>query len=278
MEKIVQIEVSALHRYPKQEEIYGELYVEREFVASVKDLGIITPLIVSKRKEGGYTIVSGHRRHSAAIEAGLERVPCIIKEYDSEELMELEFLAANMQREKSKAARIKEFLRYKQILCQIGKIRKGQGLYADTIYADKHFFRILESLGVKELIEPGKPMDSVEILKEITNYSKYEQEMLTVLYSPDWLQRVYDELRAKRVAESTLEQIEANIELVRSKYEADEISLAEAARSVKEMVREVRRKLEERERRKHPCPLLRERRNTPAPTLREMGKWRCWCV
>jgi pyridoxal biosynthesis lyase PdxS len=96
------------------------------------------------------------------------------------------------------------------------------------------------------MIEPGEPIDSVEILKKITNYSKYEQEMLTVLYSDDWLQRVYDEFRSKNVAESTLEQISAIVEMMRSRYEAEEISLNEAAKSVREMVADLRRRLEQK--------------------------------
>lgn len=246
MEKIVQIETDVLYDHPKQTEVYGEVVVEPEFVASIKDMGIITPLVVAKRKEGGYTIISGHRRHRAAIEAGLERVPCLIKQYENEEMMELEFLAANMQREKTKRARLKEFLHHKQILCQIGKIRKGQGVYANTIYVDEHFSRICKTLKIDNMIEPGEPIDSVEILKKITNYSKYEQEMLTVLYSDDWLQRVYDEFRSKNVAESTLEQISAIVEMMRSRYEAEEISLNEAAKSVREMVADVRRRLEQK--------------------------------
>ena len=263
MDKIVLIEPDKLYDHPKQTEVYGELVVEPEFVASIKDIGIITPLIITKRKEGGYTIISGHRRHRAAIEAGLERVPCIIKQYENEEMMELEFLAANMQREKTKRARLKEFLHYKQILCQIGKIRKGQGVYANTIYVDEHFSRICKTLKIDNMIEPGEPIDSVEILKKITNYSKYEQEMLTVLYSDDWLQRVYDEFRSKNVAESTLEQISANVEMMRSKYEAEEISLNEAAKSVREMVADVRRRLEQKQKKSQMKPQKESQRSKP---------------
>ena len=49
-------------------------------VESVRTLGIVTPLIARPDPEGGYEIISGHRRHHAAELAGKETVPVIVRE------------------------------------------------------------------------------------------------------------------------------------------------------------------------------------------------------
>lgn len=246
LEEIEYIDIDCLVDYEKQAEVYGEPEVEPEFVASVKDMGILTPLTVAFVDGVTYKVISGHRRRRAAEEAGLETVPCVIKEYENAEEMELEFLAANMQREKTKLMRVREFLHYKQILCQLGKKRMGSGIYANTIFENPHFWRILQSNGLDKYVEPGKPQNSIEILKGITNYSEYEQKAINVLYGENWLQDVYDELRSKSVAESTIEQIGENFYAVREKYEAEEISLNEAVKSVKDMVAEVHKALDKK--------------------------------
>lgn len=49
---------------------------------SISAAGIIQPLIVTARTEGGYTIIAGHRRHAAAKVAGLDEVPCVVTDTD----------------------------------------------------------------------------------------------------------------------------------------------------------------------------------------------------
>ena len=53
-------------------------------VESVKEYGILTPAVVRPRAKGGYEIISGHRRHKAAELAGLEKLPCIVRDLDDD--------------------------------------------------------------------------------------------------------------------------------------------------------------------------------------------------
>ena len=70
-----------------------------ELVESVKEHGIIQPLLVSASSaEGVYQLVAGERRLRAARQAGLARVPVVIKDVASSELLELA-LVENLQRE-----------------------------------------------------------------------------------------------------------------------------------------------------------------------------------
>ena len=67
-------------------------------VESVRTLGAVTPLIARPDPEGGYEIISGHRRHHAAELAGKETVPVIVREMDDDSAIIL-MVDANLQRE-----------------------------------------------------------------------------------------------------------------------------------------------------------------------------------
>lgn len=68
-----------------------------ELAQSIKEYGVVEPVIVKKSVKG-YEIVAGERRCKAARIAGLETVPAIIKEFTDEEMMEIALLE-NIQRE-----------------------------------------------------------------------------------------------------------------------------------------------------------------------------------
>lgn len=67
-------------------------------VESIKQIGVVSPLIVRPDSEGGYEILSGHRRLHAAQLAGLETVPVIVKEMDDDAAI-IFMVDSNLQRE-----------------------------------------------------------------------------------------------------------------------------------------------------------------------------------
>ena len=67
-------------------------------VESIKQIGVVSPLIVRPDPEGGYEILSGHRRLHAAKLAGLETVPVIVKEMDDDAAI-IFMVDSNLQRE-----------------------------------------------------------------------------------------------------------------------------------------------------------------------------------
>lgn len=67
-------------------------------VESIKQIGVVSPLIVRLDPEGGYEILSGHRRLHAAQLAGLETVPVIVKEMDDDAAI-IFMVDSNLQRE-----------------------------------------------------------------------------------------------------------------------------------------------------------------------------------
>lgn len=72
----------------------GEL---AELTASIREKGILEPLLVRTVAGRGFQIIAGERRYRAAIEAGLDEVPCIVRESSDAETMELA-LIENLQR------------------------------------------------------------------------------------------------------------------------------------------------------------------------------------
>ena len=69
-----------------------------KMVDSIKDHGVLTPAIVRPRPEGGYELVSGHRRHRGCTLAGLDTMPCIVRKMDDDTAVIL-MVDSNCQRE-----------------------------------------------------------------------------------------------------------------------------------------------------------------------------------
>ena len=69
-----------------------------KMVDSIKEYGVMTPAIVRPRKDGGYEIVAGHRRCHASQRAGVETMPCIVRDMDDDTAIIL-MVDSNCQRE-----------------------------------------------------------------------------------------------------------------------------------------------------------------------------------
>ena len=69
-----------------------------ELVDSIRESGVIVPLIVRSRPEGGYEIISGHRRCEACRELGIEKIPVRVQELTDDEATIL-MVNSNIQRE-----------------------------------------------------------------------------------------------------------------------------------------------------------------------------------
>ena len=65
---------------------------------SIREHGIISPIVVNKSEDGKYMIIAGERRYRAAVKAGLTKVPAIVKNLSEKEIQEVS-LIENLQRE-----------------------------------------------------------------------------------------------------------------------------------------------------------------------------------
>ncbi len=84
-----------------------------ELAASIQEHGILQPLVVTQRPEGGYYLIAGERRWRAAHLAGLTKVPVIVKDAAPREMLELA-LVENVQREDLNP--LEEALAYEQLV------------------------------------------------------------------------------------------------------------------------------------------------------------------
>ena len=70
----------------------------QKMVESIKELGVIFPVIVRQKKDGNYEMISGHRRKMASILAGKKDIKCIVKQLTDDEATIL-MVDSNLQRE-----------------------------------------------------------------------------------------------------------------------------------------------------------------------------------
>ena len=70
----------------------------RETVESIKEYGVLVPIIARPREEGGYEIISGHRRKRACELAGIETIPAVIRNIDHDTAT-IFMCDSNLQRE-----------------------------------------------------------------------------------------------------------------------------------------------------------------------------------
>ena len=97
-EQVQQIPIDALHPFTNHPFKVLDDEAMTQTVESIKLLGVTNPLIVRPRPEGGYEIISGHRRQHAAQLAGLDTLPVIVRQMDDDAAVLL-MVDSNLQRE-----------------------------------------------------------------------------------------------------------------------------------------------------------------------------------
>ena len=97
-EKRTEMPLSDLHPFEGHPFKVLEDELMEQTVESIKQIGVVSPLIVRPDPEGGFEILSGHRRLHAAQLAGLETVPVIVKEMDDDAAI-IFMVDSNLQRE-----------------------------------------------------------------------------------------------------------------------------------------------------------------------------------
>ena len=97
-EQIQQLPIDELHPFVNHPFKVQDDEAMAETVESISQRGILSPLIARPRAEGGYEIISGHRRQYAAKKAGLDTVPVIVRNMTDDDAIIL-LVDSNIQRE-----------------------------------------------------------------------------------------------------------------------------------------------------------------------------------
>jgi ParB family transcriptional regulator, chromosome partitioning protein len=94
---LLEVPVNAITPNPKQPRTHWDEEEIRSLAASIREVGILQPIVV-RRAEGGYELVAGERRLRAAKVAGLATVPVVLRDTDDADLLR-EALIENIHRE-----------------------------------------------------------------------------------------------------------------------------------------------------------------------------------
>lgn len=216
VEKVQKIVLSELFPFKKHPFKVLDNEDMQKTVESIEQFGVMTPAIARPREEGGYELISGHRRHHACELAGLETMPVIVREMDDDEAVIL-MVDSNLSREeilpserafafKMKMEAIKHQgertdLESNGTLCQVGT----KSSWAKTQMAQEantserqvmRFVRLTELL--PELLEM---VDNKQLgfnpAVEISHLTKENQEGL--LYAMDYAQAIPSLSQAQRM-------------------------------------------------------------------------------
>lgn len=129
---VEEISVDSIITNPNQPRKYFDENLLNELADSIKNFGVIQPILVSK-KDNKYIIIAGERRYRASLIAGLKNVPVIIGDFTDKECKEIA-LIENLQREDLNAieeayalkALMEEFqLSQEEVASRIGKSRSA---------------------------------------------------------------------------------------------------------------------------------------------------------
>jgi len=144
-----------------------------ELASSIKEKGVVQPLLVRERQDGTYELIAGERRLRAARELGLEKVPVIVRKVDSDvDLLELS-LIENIQREDLNA--IEEAHAYQRLMDEfqfnlddIGKaVGKDKSSISNTTRLLKLPPKIQELISAEQIsMGHGRALLSIENPKE----------------------------------------------------------------------------------------------------------------
>lgn len=169
-------------------------------VESIRENGILVPIMVRSRQEGGYEVISGHRRRHAAEIVGLETVPVIIRELTDDEAV-IAMVDANLQREeilpseKAYAYKMKlEALKHKagrpskENSCQVGTNFRADEAMAETANESartiQRYIRLTELLPeLMEMVDSKKIKFNPAV--EISYLSPNEQYLLMQVIEED---------------------------------------------------------------------------------------------
>jgi ParB family chromosome partitioning protein len=97
-EKVTNMPLSELHPFPDHPFQVRDDDSMKETVESIKEYGVLVPAIVRPRAEGGYELISGHRRKHACELAGIPTMPVIVRDLD-DDAATIIMVDSNIQRE-----------------------------------------------------------------------------------------------------------------------------------------------------------------------------------
>jgi len=193
---VTHVSVDSIQRNPRQPRENFDFEELESLAASIREHGVIQPLVVSPGKAGVYVLVAGERRLQAARKAGLKTVPVVVRHATDQQLLELA-LIENVQRadlnaiEEAEAYQqlAKEFkLSHETIAARVGKSR----------VAVTNTLRLLDaSAAVKQALVDGRITEGHARALLALNTAKSQETLLNQVVNLDLSVRQTEALARK---------------------------------------------------------------------------------
>lgn len=169
---IAKINLSELHPFPDHPFGVRDDVAMEEMVESIREYGVLVPAIARPREDGGYELISGHRRKHACELAGIDIMPVIVKDIDRNAATII-MVDSNLQREnilpseKAKAYKMKleaikrQGARHDLTSDQVGRKFESADLVAqqssDSKTQVRRYIRLTElELELQKMVDEGK--------------------------------------------------------------------------------------------------------------------------
>ena len=190
----------------------------QELAESIKQFGVLQPLVVQKRKDH-YEIIAGERRWRASKLAGLKEIPVIIKEYTEQQIVEVS-LIENIQREDLNP--IEEAQAYKRLLEEFhlkqdelaDRVSKSRTAVTNSVRLLKLSEQVQQML-IDEMITSGhaRALITVENPEEQYNLAqRIFDEKLSVREVEKLIKNMKKPVKPKKVDDETLQVIYRDLE------------------------------------------------------------------
>lgn len=182
---------------------------------SIRDYGVLSPLLARPTADGNYEIVSGHRRKAAAMKLGLEKLPVLVREMTDDEAVIL-MVDSNIQREnllpseKAYAYKMKleamkrQGTRTDLTSCQVGtRFRSDMLVASDTNESARTIQRYIRltylQKPILDLLDEGRIAFSPAV--ELSYLTKLEQaELWDIMQSEDCTPSLSQAVRMKKLS------------------------------------------------------------------------------
>ena len=199
---VMQISMDLIQRNPRQPREKFDIEELENLAASIREHGVIQPLIVSPGKNGVYILIAGERRLQASRKAGLKTVPVVIRTATDQQLLELA-LIENVQRadlnpiEEAEAYQnlAREFkMSHEKIAERVGKSR----------VAVTNTMRLLDaSAAVKQALVDGRITEGHARAMLALNSAKAQEALLNQIVNLDLSVRQTEALAGKYSGKKT---------------------------------------------------------------------------
>jgi ParB family chromosome partitioning protein len=224
-ESIFEVDIALISPNPFQPRINFDDAAFEDLKRSIKEKGVIQPVLVRPIENGQYQLVAGERRLRASIDLGLKKIPAYVKDIVTDEEMLEIALIENIQREQLNPIELAKG--YQQLIDECGltqdevakKIGKDRTTVSNIIRLLKLPPKIQQSLQQGELREGhARALLSIADHKEQEKvWRKALEENLSVRAVEHLAKKVQEQLKSKSVAKNPKQRKSAYLSRVESK-------------------------------------------------------------